>query len=94
MSIDLVKNPTGPGQACYKCGVYFLHTPGNPRGRQCGHCRVESRRAANRAAQAPVPRSAHTQQWSDRSLGLLEAAFLAQAWGQAQGCFVTGDCDE
>lgn len=90
MSIDLLKNPTGPGQACYKCGAYFLHAPSNPRGRQCNDCRLKARREANHAA-SPAAVSGHTKAWAERSLGAAEAAALARVWGQAPGNSVTGD---
>ena len=82
MSVELPRQPTGAGQACYKCGSYFVHTRGNPRGRQCGHCRnvgkKKNRPAVPRAAPVRVA-PGHPQAWDSRALGQSAAAALAQA---------------
>jgi len=101
VSIQLPRQPTGPGQACYKCGAYFVHCASNPRGRQCKTCRnkTKSKNPARGRVKTRTDRpwaavnSAHTQAWYERELGQAEHRILGHALARPLAHYATENCD-
>lgn len=71
---------TNKSRRCIKCTASFKPAAPMPWAKKCPKCRA-----------TPQPAGAHTHAWDKRSLGIVEAAILRNAWGAKRSNNATGD---